>query len=177
MDAASELLVFTLGIITIIILTAKLRIHAFFALISVSIVMGLVLGISPNDLVKNIVDGFGGTLGYVGLLIFAATIIGELLSKTGATIVISQSILRLVGRSRTALAVGTTGFLVALPVTCNDTAFLILSPAQECSVGRVVTRLLLSHWLSQLERTVHSNLCFQQPLSMRRQFSTQIWQR
>ncbi len=128
MDAALELLIFTFGIIAIVVLTGKFRIHAFFALISVSVVMGLVLGISPNDLVNNIVDGFGGTLGYVGLLVFAATIIGEFLGRTGATVVISDSILRLLGKSRTALAVGATGYLVAPPVTCNDTAFLILSP-------------------------------------------------
>ena len=135
MDSASQLIVFTFGIIAIIVLTARFRIQAFLALISVSIFMGLFLRISPNDLVKNVVDGFGDTLGYVGLLVFAATIIGELLGKTGATVVISESILRLVGRTRTAFAIGATGYLVTPPVACNDTAFLILSP-----VARVLGR-------------------------------------
>jgi len=70
-----------LSIAALIVLTGKLRIHAFLALISVSIVMGFAFGIAPSDLVKYIVEGFGGTVGYVGLMVFAATIIGELLAR------------------------------------------------------------------------------------------------
>lgn len=42
---------------------------------------------------------------------------------------ISESILKSLGKSRLPAAVGSSGYLVAPPVTCNDTAFLILSPA------------------------------------------------
>lgn len=118
-----------LSIATLIVLTGKLRIHAFLALISVSIVMGFVFGLPPSDLIKYIVEGFGGTVGYVGLMVFAATIIGELLAKTGAAAMISESFLKFIGKSRLAAAIGSSGYLVAPPVTCNDTAFLILSPA------------------------------------------------
>jgi len=135
MDTLVELLVLALGITTIVILTGKLRIHAFLALISVSILMGLVLGLPPSDLVENVVEGFGGTLGYVGLIALAACIIGELLKETEATVVISESILKLLGKPRSALAVGTAGYLVAPPVTCNDTAFLILSPVAKALGG------------------------------------------
>lgn len=122
------MLILAAGVAAIVILTGKLHVHAFLALIAVSVLMGLALALPSSIIVKDIVEGFGGTLGYVGLIALAACIVGELLKETGATIVISESILKFFGRSRSALAVGTAGYLVAPPVTCNDTAFLILSP-------------------------------------------------
>ena len=117
-----------LSVAAIIILTVKLRVHAFLTLIFVSVLMAVALGLPLDGIPKDVIEGFGGTLGYVGIITFLATIIGELLVRTGATVVISESILKLVGRSRSAIAVGAAGFLVAPPVACNDTAFLILSP-------------------------------------------------
>jgi GntP family gluconate:H+ symporter len=127
-DPQVALLILVSSIAAIVILTGKLRIHAFLALVAVSIVIGLALGLPSSAVVKGVVEGFGGTVGYVGLIALAACIVGELLKQTGATIVISESILKLFGESRSPLAVGTAGYLVAPPVTCNDTAFLILSP-------------------------------------------------
>jgi GntP family gluconate:H+ symporter len=97
MNALVELLVLALGVGAIIFLTVKLRVHAFLALISVSILMAIALGLPLDSIPKDIVDGFGATLGYVGLITFSATIIGELLSRTGATLVISESILKTPG--------------------------------------------------------------------------------
>jgi GntP family gluconate:H+ symporter len=122
------LAVLVLGVAAIVILTAKLRVHAFLALISVSVMMGLALGLPSAAILRAVVEGFGGVLGYVGLIALAACIVGELLKETGSTTVISESILKLFGESRSALAVGAAGYLVAPPVSCNDTAFLILSP-------------------------------------------------
>jgi GntP family gluconate:H+ symporter len=127
-DPQVALLILASGIAAIVILSGKLRIHAFLALVAVAVAMGLALGLPSSVVVKDVVDGFGGTVGYVGLIALAACIVGELLKQTGATIVISESILKLLGESRSPLAVGAAGYLVAPPVTCNDTAFLILSP-------------------------------------------------
>ena len=87
-----------LSIAALIVLTGRLRIHAFLAPISASIMMGFAIGIAPSDLVKCIVEDFGATVGYVGLMVFAATIVGELLAKTGAAVVISESILKSLGK-------------------------------------------------------------------------------
>ena len=130
-----ELGILAVGIAAIVILTAKLRVHAFLALLSVSIGIGFLLGLPSSQIIKDIVDGFGGTLGYVGLIVFEATIIGELVTRTGAASAISRSLLRIFGKSRTATAIGTAGYLVAPPVTCNDTAFLILSPVAKTLSG------------------------------------------
>jgi len=128
LDSLSAILILAVGVAAIVVLTGKLHVHAFLAVIAVSILMGFALGLQSSMVVNDIVEGFGGTLGYVGLIALAACIVGELLKETGATVVISESILKLFGKSRSPLAVATAGYLVAPPVTCNDTAFLILSP-------------------------------------------------
>jgi GntP family gluconate:H+ symporter len=142
-----------LGIATIVILTAKFRLNAFLALITVAVAMGLALGLGPAVVAKDVVDGFGGTLGYVGLIFLASTIIGVMLDKTGATVVIAESTLKLLSKSRVLccrpLAAGIAGYLVAPPVACNDTAFIILSPVARAlgsvgGYGAVVVSLILA---------------------------------
>jgi len=96
-DPQLALLILVSSIAAIVLLTGKLRIHAFLALVAVSVGMGLALGLPSNVVIKDIAEGFGGTVGYVGLIALAACIVGELLKRTGATIVISESILKLFG--------------------------------------------------------------------------------
>jgi len=132
MDALVALSILGLGIATIIVLTAKLRVNAFLSLTAIAVAMGFALGLGPNAIVQDVMNGFGGTLGYIGLIFLAATIIGVMLDKTGATIVIAESLLALLRKLRLLscrpLAAGIAGYLVAPPVACNDTAFIILSP-------------------------------------------------
>jgi len=131
MDPFVMLLVVVGGVAGVVILTAKLELNAFLALLFAAIVMGLLLGLTPSSLVTDVVSGFGDTVGYVGLIILASTIIAELLNKTGATTVVAESLLNFVNKSKLcckSMAVGVVGYLVAAPVQCNDTAFLILSP-------------------------------------------------
>lgn len=125
------LLIVVSGVAGVVILTTKLRVNAFLSLLCVAIVVGLLLGLAPSSVVDNVVGGFGDTVGYVGLIILASTIIAELLNKTGATTVVAKSLLNFVNKSKLcckSMAVGLAGYLVAAPVQCNDTAFLILSP-------------------------------------------------
>jgi len=120
--------IFLLGILAVILLTSKAKVHPFLAMFTVSIVVGLVAGISPAKMTDVIISGFSSFMGYIAIIIVSATIIGELMEKTGATIVISKALLSLVGRNRSPVAVGLAGFIVSIPVICCDTAFLVLSP-------------------------------------------------
>jgi GntP family gluconate:H+ symporter len=78
-----------------------------------------------------VTSGFGKTLGYSGIVVVCGFIIGEFLKNTGGAQAISQSVLSVVGVSRAPLAVGITGYLLAIPVMCCDTAFIVLSPVVE----------------------------------------------
>ncbi len=119
---------FILGILAVILLTSKAKVHPFIAMFTIAVTLGLASGIPVTEMPNIIITGFSSVMGYITIIIVSATIIGELMEKTGATIVISKSLLGIVGRSRSPIAVGLAGFIVSIPVICCDTAFLVLSP-------------------------------------------------
>ncbi|WP_028308738.1 GntP family permease [Desulfitibacter alkalitolerans] len=114
-------------ILFLILLVSKVRLHAFLALIITSILMGLLTGHSPLEVVNAVTQGFGGLMTYIGIVIALGVIIGEILESTGASEKIAKSVLRVVGKNRSPLAMGITGGIVSVPVFC-DSGFVILSP-------------------------------------------------
>ena len=121
------LLFLLVAVILIVFFTARFNVNAFIVLISISFLYGLAIGLPVDAVVKNIRDGFGGTLGYIGIVIVAGTIIGFILEKTGAALSMTQAILRVVGKKNSPLAMSIAGYVVSIPVFC-DSGFVILTP-------------------------------------------------
>lgn len=115
------------AILFIVYGTARMGLHPFLALLLAAFGVGLLSGLPPLKTVTAITDGFGGTLGSIGIVIAAGTIIGSLLEKSGSTRVIADLVIRWIGRARSALAMSITGAIVSIPVFC-DSGFVILSP-------------------------------------------------
>ena len=111
----------------IIFLTSKYKMNAFVVLIFVAFIFGLLVQMPLADIIKNIRDGFGGTLGYIGIVIVAGTIIGTILEHTGAALAMTQGILKVVGKDRSPLAMSIAGYVVSIPVFC-DSGYVILTP-------------------------------------------------
>jgi GntP family gluconate:H+ symporter len=117
-------------------------------LIGVSFVFGLAIGLPALDVVVGIKNGFGGTLTSIGIVIVAGTVLGTILEKTGAALSMTQTILRLVGKSRTPLAMNVAGYVVSIPVFC-DSGYVILNPlnralAKESGISMAVMAVALS---------------------------------
>ncbi len=121
------LLFLLIAVLLIIFLTARYKMNAFVVLISIAFLYGLAIGLPLKDIVGKIRGGFGGTLGYIGIVIIAGTIIGTILEKTGAALSMTSAILKLVGQKRAPLAMSITGYIVSIPVFC-DSGFIILTP-------------------------------------------------
>lgn len=122
------LLVLLLGaIVFIVIMTAKVRLHPFIVLLLTSLGVGLIAGLPAQAVISAVTSGFGSTLGSIGIVIAAGTIIGFIMEKSGAAVVMANTILNIVGESRSALAMAFTGGIVSVPVFC-DSGFVILSP-------------------------------------------------
>lgn len=114
-----------ISIIAIILLTSAVKLKAFVALFLVSLFLA-VTTLPPGQVISTIKDGFGSTMGSIGLLIILGTMIGVTLDRTGATIRMAEYIVSKTGEKRSAHALGMTGFLTGLPIFC-DSGFIILS--------------------------------------------------
>jgi len=114
-----------ISIIAIIILTSRLKLHAFLALFIVSLFLAFTT-LPADTIIKTIKEGFGGTMGSIGFLIILGAVIGITLDKTGGTISIASYILSRTGEKRSAVALAITGFITGLPIFC-DSGFIILS--------------------------------------------------
>ncbi|MEP6847172.1 MAG: GntP family permease [Panacibacter sp.] len=114
------------GVAIIIFLTAKFRVHAFFALMIACFVTGLGVNMEFAEIIKVIKQGFGSIMQSLGFIIVLGTALGVLLEHTSCTKVMAGYILKKVGEKNAALALSITGFIVGLPVFC-DSGYIVLS--------------------------------------------------
>ena len=127
--------VIVVAVLAMIIAISKFKQHPFLVMIVVSILVGLACGMPMADVIKTVKDGFGGILASIGIVIVAGTIIGTILEKTGAALVMANTILGVVGKSRSVLTMGLTGYITGIPVFC-DSGFVILSPISRALAAR-----------------------------------------
>lgn len=114
------------GIAVIIVLTAKYKVHAFFALMIACFVVGLGVQMPVADIIKTMKEGFGHIMQSLGFIIVIGTTLGILLEHTGSTHVMAEWILKKTGERRASLAMNITGFVVGLPIFC-DSGYIVLS--------------------------------------------------
>lgn len=122
-----EIFYLVLAVIAIIILTTKLKVHAFLALFIISILYGIFAGMPYADIIVSINEGFGGTLGKIGLIIVLGVIIGAFLENTGGAFAIAEKVLKIIGSKRVPTAMGIIGYIVSIPVFA-DSGFMLLHP-------------------------------------------------
>jgi GntP family gluconate:H+ symporter len=121
-----QILLFLLaGIALIVLLTAKFRIHAFFALILACFLVGLGVEMPMHQVITTVKDGFGNIMKSLGLIIVLGTTLGVILESTGSTRVMAAYILRKTGERYAAIGMSLTGFVVGLPIFC-DSGFIVL---------------------------------------------------
>jgi gluconate:H+ symporter, GntP family len=70
-------------VLVIVLITSRLRLHAFPALMVGSLVLGLAAGPGPEGTVESFTDGVGSTLGDVGIVLGLGTMLGKLLADSG----------------------------------------------------------------------------------------------
>ncbi len=114
------------GIVLIVVLTTKYKVHAFFALTLACLVVGLGLNLSLTNILTTAKAGFGHIIGALGLIIVFGTTLGIILERTGATLVLANAILRITGQKRAPGAMTITGYVVGLPIFC-DSGYIVLS--------------------------------------------------
>lgn len=134
-NEAQAVLGLVIGVIVLVFLVVRTKVHAFPALIIAASIVGLVGGLAPTDVAEAITTGFGNTLAVIGLVIGFAVMLGKILEAAGASERLAYSFLRLFGRRREELSLSFTGYVVSIPVFV-DSAFVILSPLARALSGK-----------------------------------------
>jgi GntP family gluconate:H+ symporter len=124
-----------ISVVFIIVTTSKLKWHPFLSLLAAAFGFGCLSGtMSPDEVVKSINTGFGNTVGYIGIVILAGSVIGKFLEKTGGAYSLAKGTLKVVGEKNVPLALSIIGYIISIPVFC-DSGFIILTP-----LARALTR-------------------------------------
>lgn len=79
------------------------------------------------SILVSINEGFGETLGKIGLIIIFGVIIGAFLENSGGAYALAEKVLKIVGKNRVPSAMSVIGYFVSIPVFA-DSGFLLLSP-------------------------------------------------
>ncbi len=125
-----------LGVALLLFLIMKVRLQPFVALLTVSIAVGLLAGLSVTELfgtvqrsdaVSTIESGMGGILGHVSIIIGLGTMLGAIVEVSGGAQVLAQRLLALFGERRAPLAMGLTGLIFGIPVFF-DVGIFVLAP-------------------------------------------------
>jgi Gnt-I system low-affinity gluconate transporter len=115
------------GIFLLFYLVIQAKLHAFVALLLVSLLVGMAAGMPFESIIRSIQQGMGGTLGFVAVVVGLGAIFGQMLEVSGGAERLAQSLIKKFGEDKTPVALGLTGFLVAIPVFF-DVGFIIFVP-------------------------------------------------
>ncbi len=129
------IIAFIVAIVAMILLISKLKVHPFFAIMLISLVLALLAGIPLTDIPGVIGSGFSGTFSSIGIVIILGAFIGTVLEKTGAALKLADMVIKVVGEKHPELAIGLMGWVVSIPVFC-DSGFVILNPIRKALVKR-----------------------------------------
>ena len=100
----------------LLLLVMKVRLHAFIALVLVSLVTAIAAGIPVAQVPAALLAGFGTTLGSVALLVGFGVMLGRLLEVTGGAQVLADSLINRFGEARAPFALGVAALIFGFPI-------------------------------------------------------------
>lgn len=127
MTSSSLIFIVIAGISLLLFLIIRSKLHAFVALLLVSLLVGMAAGMPLKSVIESIQNGMGGTLGFVAVVVGLGAMFGQMLEASGGAERLAQTLMKKFGEDRAQWALGITGFLVAIPVFF-DVGFIILVP-------------------------------------------------
>jgi GntP family gluconate:H+ symporter len=127
LGAGPLLLIAAGAIAALLVLIMRFKMHAFVALILVSLITAFAAGIAPEKVVKTLVDGFGTTLGTVALLVGLGAMLGRLVETSGGAQALADDLIRLFGEKRAPLALGVASLIFGFPIFF-DAGLVVMLP-------------------------------------------------
>ncbi|HBA62422.1 MAG TPA: gluconate permease [Lachnospiraceae bacterium] len=139
MDESTRMLLgLIIGIVVMVVLVSKTKVHTFIALMIAAILTGIIGGMplvdvtnEAGDKITGIViaiqEGFGSTLKSTGIIIGLGVMMGGILEESGAAEKMAYSFIRAVGKKKEEWALAITGWFISIPVFA-DSAIVIFAP-------------------------------------------------
>ena len=120
----------------IVFSTAKLKWHPFLVLVLAAFLTAFFYGMPLPKIADTVGTGFGSILGSIGLVIVFGTIIGLVMERTGAAVVMAESVIKVLGERFPTLTMSVIGAIVSIPVFC-DSGYVILNSLKETLAKRL----------------------------------------
>ena len=121
------LLIVILGICLLLFLILVLKLNSFLSFVIVSLVVGVGEGMNLNSAVVSLENGIGSTMGSLVLILSFGSMLGKLVSESGAAQRITSHLVRAFGIKHIQLALMLTGFIVGVSLFF-DVGFFIMIP-------------------------------------------------
>ncbi|RSN67323.1 GntP family permease [Actinomadura sp. WAC 06369] len=111
------LLLIAAGAVAVLLfLIMKVKLHAFVALVLVSVLTAVAVGFEPGDIPDVLMYGFADTIGGVALLVAFGVMLGRLLEVTGGAQTLADTLIGRFGEKRAPLALGVASLLFGFPI-------------------------------------------------------------
>ena len=125
--AGTLLFIAAAAVAVLLVLILQFRLHAFVALVLVSLITALVAGVPFADVVPTLLGGFGSTLASVALLVGFGAMIGRILEVTGGAQVLADQLIGKFGEHRAPFALGVASLLFGFPIFF-DAGLVVMLP-------------------------------------------------
>lgn len=113
----ATLMIWTLlTIVFLIVLISKYKWNPFVTLLISALILGLLTGMQPADVITSITSGLGGTLGTIAIVIALGTMLGKMMAESGGAEQIATTLVDRFGEKRVHWAMMIVGFIVGIPV-------------------------------------------------------------
>ncbi|MGH8792282.1 MAG: GntP family permease [Stackebrandtia sp.] len=115
------------AIVVLLFLIVKLRLHAFPALVLVSLATAFAAQAPPSAIIATLTDGFGTTLASVALLVGLGAMLGRLVEVSGGAATMAESLVNRFGDKRAPFALGVASLLFGFPIFF-DAGLIVMLP-------------------------------------------------
>lgn len=115
------------GIALLLVLIVRWQVHAFVAMMLVSLLLALATQMPMGDIISTLVAGMGGTLGSVAILVALGSMLGRMIEVSGGAASLAQRFTQILGPSRVPAALTAAALVLAVPVFF-DVGFIIVVP-------------------------------------------------
>lgn len=119
--------IFLLAIAVLLVLIIKFKLNAFVSLLVTAFGTGVLVNMPLPDVASTVTDGFGSTLGSIGMVTGLGVMLGKFMFESGGIESIANKILGICGEKKSPIAVAVSGFITGIPVF-GDVVYIMFAP-------------------------------------------------